>query len=106
MSVILQGRPGGVEAWPRKLNKIRNNDDKGAAGVFNGTVGTITALSIPERQARDPQETTRQAPPPRWPQAGRPPIVLAETMSAAALVEFDVPGSGASSRLAEWPDGA
>src|SRR5215213_3689594 len=27
-------------------------------------------------------------------------------MSAAALVEFDVPGSGASSRLSEWPDGA
>src|SRR5829696_6367148 len=27
-------------------------------------------------------------------------------MSAAALVEFDVPGSGASSQPSEWPDGA
>jgi exodeoxyribonuclease V alpha subunit len=33
-----------------KVIQIRNNYDKGAAGVFNGTVGTVTALSIPDRQ--------------------------------------------------------
>ena len=33
-----------------KVIQIRNNDDKGAAGVFNGTVGTVTALSIADRQ--------------------------------------------------------
>ena len=30
--------------------QIRNNYDKGAAGVFNGTVGTITALSVTDQQ--------------------------------------------------------
>jgi exodeoxyribonuclease V alpha subunit len=33
-----------------KVIQIRNNYDKGAAGVFNGTVGTIIALSVVERQ--------------------------------------------------------
>ena len=33
-----------------KVIQIRNNYDKGAAGVFNGTVGTITALSIIDQQ--------------------------------------------------------
>ncbi len=33
-----------------KVIQIRNNYDKGAAGVFNGTVGTVTALSLVERQ--------------------------------------------------------
>jgi exodeoxyribonuclease V alpha subunit len=33
-----------------KVIQIRNNYDKGAAGVFNGTVGTITALSLTDRQ--------------------------------------------------------
>jgi exodeoxyribonuclease V alpha subunit len=33
-----------------KVIQIRNNYDKGAAGVFNGTVGTVTALSIVDRQ--------------------------------------------------------
>ncbi|WP_433825561.1 SF1B family DNA helicase RecD2 [Actinoplanes sp. CA-015351] len=32
-----------------KVTQIRNNYDKGAAGVFNGTVGVVTALS-PEEQ--------------------------------------------------------
>ncbi|GAA2684021.1 SF1B family DNA helicase RecD2 [Actinoplanes palleronii] len=32
-----------------KVTQIRNNYDKGAAGVFNGTVGIVTALS-PEEQ--------------------------------------------------------
>ena len=30
--------------------QIRNNYDKGAAGVFNGTVGTIAALSVTDQQ--------------------------------------------------------
>jgi exodeoxyribonuclease V alpha subunit len=33
-----------------KVIQIRNNYDKGAAGVFNGTVGTITALSVTDQQ--------------------------------------------------------
>lgn len=33
-----------------KVTQLRNNYDKGAAGVFNGTVGVVTALS-PEEQA-------------------------------------------------------
>jgi exodeoxyribonuclease V alpha subunit len=33
-----------------KVIQIRNNYDKGAAGVFNGTVGVITSLSISDRQ--------------------------------------------------------
>jgi len=35
-----------------KMIQIRNNYDKGAAGVFNGTVGTVTALSVVDRQLR------------------------------------------------------
>ena len=33
-----------------KVIQIRNNYDKGTAGVFNGTIGTVTALSITDRQ--------------------------------------------------------
>jgi exodeoxyribonuclease V alpha subunit len=33
-----------------KVIQIRNNYDKGAAGVFNGTVGVVTALSTVDRQ--------------------------------------------------------
>jgi exodeoxyribonuclease V alpha subunit len=33
-----------------KVIQVRNNYDKGAAGVFNGTVGVITALSVEQRQ--------------------------------------------------------
>jgi exodeoxyribonuclease V alpha subunit len=33
-----------------KVIQIRNNYDKGAAGVFNGTIGTVTALSVTDRQ--------------------------------------------------------
>ena len=29
-----------------KVIQIRNNYDRGTAGVFNGTVGTVTALSM------------------------------------------------------------
>jgi exodeoxyribonuclease V alpha subunit len=32
-----------------KVIQIRNNYDKGAAGVFNGTVGVVTDLSISDR---------------------------------------------------------
>ena len=35
-----------------KVIQIRNNYDKGAAGVFNDTVGTVTALSVVDRQLR------------------------------------------------------
>jgi exodeoxyribonuclease V alpha subunit len=33
-----------------KVIQIRNNYDKGTAGVFNGTVGVVTALSTTDRQ--------------------------------------------------------
>ncbi|MEV4753666.1 ATP-dependent RecD-like DNA helicase [Micromonospora sp. NPDC049559] len=33
-----------------KVIQIRNNYDKGVAGVFNGTVGVVTALSAEDRQ--------------------------------------------------------
>ncbi|MDW5327900.1 ATP-dependent RecD-like DNA helicase [Plantactinospora sp. KLBMP9567] len=33
-----------------KVIQIRNNYDKGAAGVFNGTVGVVTELSVEERK--------------------------------------------------------
>jgi exodeoxyribonuclease V alpha subunit len=33
-----------------KVIQIRNNYDKGAAGVFNGTVGLVTDLSLADRQ--------------------------------------------------------
>jgi exodeoxyribonuclease V alpha subunit len=33
-----------------KVIQTRNNYDKGTAGVFNGTVGTVTALSIQDRR--------------------------------------------------------
>jgi exodeoxyribonuclease V alpha subunit len=29
-----------------KVTQLRNNYDKGVAGIFNGTVGTVTALSL------------------------------------------------------------
>jgi exodeoxyribonuclease V alpha subunit len=32
-----------------KVTQLRNNYDKGAAGVFNGTVGVVTALSLEEQ---------------------------------------------------------
>jgi len=35
-----------------KVTQIRNNYDKGAAGVFNGTVGLVTALSVEEQTLR------------------------------------------------------
>ncbi|MEU6172991.1 ATP-dependent RecD-like DNA helicase [Streptantibioticus parmotrematis] len=33
-----------------KVTQIRNNYDKGANGVFNGTVGVVTALSVEEQR--------------------------------------------------------
>jgi exodeoxyribonuclease V alpha subunit len=32
-----------------KVTQLRNNYDKGAAGIFNGTVGTVTGLSLAEQ---------------------------------------------------------
>ncbi len=32
-----------------KIAQLRNNYDKGAAGIFNGTVGTVTGLSLEEQ---------------------------------------------------------
>ncbi|MGH3378971.1 MAG: ATP-dependent DNA helicase, partial [Actinoallomurus sp.] len=32
-----------------KVTQLRNNYDKGAAGVFNGTVGVVTGLSLEEQ---------------------------------------------------------
>jgi exodeoxyribonuclease V alpha subunit len=33
-----------------KVTQLRNNYDKGAAGIFNGTVGVITAMSLEDSQ--------------------------------------------------------
>jgi len=33
-----------------KVTQLRNNYDKGAAGIFNGTVGTVTALSVEDQK--------------------------------------------------------
>jgi exodeoxyribonuclease V alpha subunit len=35
-----------------KLMQIRNNYDKGTAGVFNGSVGVVTALSLEDQELR------------------------------------------------------
>jgi exodeoxyribonuclease V alpha subunit len=35
-----------------KVMQVRNNYDKGIAGVFNGSVGVITALSLEDQQLR------------------------------------------------------
>jgi len=48
-----EGRPerrygGRVFRVGDKVTQLRNNYDKGAAGVFNGTVGVVTAMSLEE----------------------------------------------------------
>jgi ATP-dependent exoDNAse (exonuclease V) alpha subunit len=35
-----------------KVMQIRNNNDKGTAGVFNGSVGMIIALSLEDQELR------------------------------------------------------
>jgi exodeoxyribonuclease V alpha subunit len=35
-----------------KVMQIRNNYDKGTAGVFNGSVGVVTALSLEDQELR------------------------------------------------------
>jgi exodeoxyribonuclease V alpha subunit len=35
-----------------KVMQIRNNNDKGTAGMFNGSVGMITALSLEDQELR------------------------------------------------------
>jgi exodeoxyribonuclease V alpha subunit len=50
-------RDGAPEKWyggrvfrvGDKVTQLRNNYDKGTAGVFNGTVGIITGLSVPDQ---------------------------------------------------------
>jgi exodeoxyribonuclease V alpha subunit len=50
-------RDGAPEKWyggrvfrvGDKVTQLRNNYDKGTAGVFNGTVGVVTGLSLPEQ---------------------------------------------------------
>jgi exodeoxyribonuclease V alpha subunit len=32
-----------------KVTQLRNNYDKGKAGIFNGTVGVVTGLSVPDQ---------------------------------------------------------
>jgi exodeoxyribonuclease V alpha subunit len=55
LTPAVEGRPerrvgGRVFRIGDKVTQMRNNYEKGAAGVFNGTVGVVTALS-PEDQA-------------------------------------------------------
>jgi exodeoxyribonuclease V alpha subunit len=50
-----EGRPerrygGRVFRVGDKVTQLRNNYDKGAAGVFNGTVGVVTGLSVEDHQ--------------------------------------------------------
>ena len=45
-----RGYGGRVFRVGDKVTQIRNNYDKGAAGVFNGTVGVVTALSLEDQQ--------------------------------------------------------
>jgi len=50
-------RDGAPEKWyggrvfrvGDKVTQLRNNYDKGTAGVFNGTIGVVTGLSLPEQ---------------------------------------------------------
>jgi len=45
-----------------KVTQLRNNYDKGAAGVFNGTVGTVTGMSLEDHTLTvltDEDETVR-----------------------------------------------
>ena len=50
-------RPGAPEKWyggrvfrvGDKVTQLRNNYDKGKAGIFNGTVGVVTGLSLKEQ---------------------------------------------------------
>ena len=47
---MLEKRYGGrVFRIGDKVTQLRNNYDKGAAGVFNGTVGTVTGISLEEQ---------------------------------------------------------
>ena len=45
-----------------KVMQIRNNYDKGTAGVFNGSVGVITALSLEDRSCGCGWTRTRRSP--------------------------------------------
>ncbi len=50
---VLERRYGGrVYRTGDKVTQIRNNYDKGAAGVFNGSVGVVTGLSLENQELR------------------------------------------------------
>jgi exodeoxyribonuclease V alpha subunit len=50
---IAERRYGGrVYRVGDKVTQIRNNYDKGTAGVFNGSVGVVTALSLEDQELR------------------------------------------------------
>jgi hypothetical protein len=50
------GRPSAVPDAPRRadpdtdVNQLRDNYDKGAAGVFDGTVDVVTGISLEEQR--------------------------------------------------------
>ena len=43
---------GRVNRVGDKVMQVRNNYDKGAAGVFNGSVGVVTAISLEDQEFR------------------------------------------------------
>ncbi len=45
-----------------KVMQLRNNYDKGAAGVFNGSVGVVTALSLEEGELRVRMDDDEEVP--------------------------------------------
>jgi exodeoxyribonuclease V alpha subunit len=45
-----------------KVMQLRNNYDKGANGVFNGTVGRITALSVEDGELRVRTDDDKEVP--------------------------------------------
>src|SRR4029453_13898565 len=47
-----RGFGGRVYRVGDKVMQIRNNYDKGTAGVFNGSVGVVTALSLEDSELR------------------------------------------------------
>jgi exodeoxyribonuclease V alpha subunit len=55
LTPFADGRPerrygGRVFRVGDKVTQLRNNYDKGAAGVFNGTVGVVTGMSVEDRR--------------------------------------------------------
>ena len=44
-----------------KVLQLRNNYDKGTAGVFNGSVGQVTAISLEDQELRVLLDETRRS---------------------------------------------